>query len=138
MYDLIQSALTAAIEFTAVAGLTGIAAHAIWKQHTSWMSAYCPSVAPYTPDTQEEVAAPQPEPEVVAIAPEIQPEEVVETTEPETTVEEASEIDLKDLDPTTLRKLCTKHQIAWKHARGKNRHATKSMMVYQLQQRLTA
>jgi len=68
MYDLIQSALTAAIEFTAVAGLTGIAAHAIWKQHTSWMSAYCPSVAPYTPDTQEEVAAPQPEPEVVAIA----------------------------------------------------------------------
>ena len=68
MYDLIQSALTAATVITAVAGLTGIAAHAIWKQHTTWMSAYCPSVAPYTPDTREEVAAPQPEPEVVAIA----------------------------------------------------------------------
>jgi hypothetical protein len=69
MYDLIQSALTAAIDFTAIAGLTGIAAHAIWKRHTTWMSAYCPSVAPYTPDTrvEEEVATPEPEPEVPAI-----------------------------------------------------------------------
>jgi hypothetical protein len=69
MYDLIQSALTAAIDFTAIAGLTGIAAHAIWKRHTTWMSAYCPSVAPYTPDTrvEEEVAPPEPEPEVPAI-----------------------------------------------------------------------
>jgi hypothetical protein len=81
MYDLIQSALTAATDFTAIAGITGIAAHAIWKQHTTWMSTYCPTVAPYTPDVQveEEVATPvpqhfdeaqcPPEPEVVIADP---------------------------------------------------------------------
>jgi hypothetical protein len=72
MHDLVQTALTAATEVIAIAGLTGIAVHAIWKQHTNWMSAYCPSVAAYTPDTrvEEEVSTTelQPEPEVVAIA----------------------------------------------------------------------
>ena len=65
MYDLIQSALTAATEIIAIAGLTGIAAHAMWKQHTNWMSSYCPAVAPCTPDVQAEgeIATPEPQPE---------------------------------------------------------------------------
>jgi len=143
MYDLIQSALTAAIEFTAVAGLTGIAAHAIWKQHTSWMSAYCPSVAPYTPDTQEEVAAPQPEPEVVAIA---DPWEAPVTTsgrcwvsrQPQPINPQPTQIDLNALDAVALRKLCSQYKIQWRDVRGKNRHATKAMMVFQLNQKAVA
>jgi hypothetical protein len=164
MYDLIQSALTAAIDFTAIAGLTGIAAHAIWKQHTNWMSAYCPSVAPYTPDTEveEEVSTTelQPEPEVVAIAdpweapittssrrwvsrqPEsIKPvlalcpakEEIKPVTKPQPT-----QIDLNALDAVALRKLCSQYKIQWRDVRGKNRHATKSMMIFQLNQKSAA
>ncbi len=60
--------------------------------------------------------------------------EYVESFSQETT----TEVDLTALDPAALRKLCTKHQIAWKHARGKNRHATKAMMIHQLSSRLTA
>ncbi len=164
MYDLIQSALTAAIDFTAIAGLTGIAAHAIWKQHTNWMSAYCPSVAPYTPDTEveEEVSTTelQPEPEVVAIAdpweapittssrrwvsrqPEsIKPvlalcpakEEIKPVTKPQPT-----QIDLNALEAVALRKLCSQYKIQWRDVRGKNRHATKAMMIFQLNQKSVA
>ena len=55
--ETLQNLLTFAIEFAAIAGFTGIIAHAIWKQHTNWMTQYCPPVVPYTPDTQ--VAQPQ-------------------------------------------------------------------------------
>jgi hypothetical protein len=169
MYDLIQSALTAATVITAIAGLTGIAAHAIWKQHTNWMSAYCPSVAPYTPDTRvEEVATPQPEIHAIAddiwetpvltSAPRywerpsqsIKPtlmlmpaaSEIKAVTPSRKTANKKSqqplEINLNSLDPTTLRKLCTQHGIAWRDVRGKNRHATKSMMIFQLNQKAVA
>ena len=60
MYEVIQNLLTLSIEVAAIAGVTGIIAHAFWKQHTQWMATYCPPVAPYTPDT----LAKQPEPEV--------------------------------------------------------------------------
>jgi hypothetical protein len=163
MYDLIQSALTAATEIIAIAGLTGIAAHAMWKQHTNWMSSYCPAVAPCTPDVQaeEEIATPEPQPEPeVAIAdpweapittssrrwisrqPEsIKPvlalcpakEEVKPVTKPQPT-----QIDLNALDAVTLRKLCSQHKIQWRDVRGKNRHATKAMMVFQLNQKAVA
>jgi len=155
MYDLIQSALTAATVITA------IAAHAIWKQHTNWMSAYCPKVAPYTPDTREaEVATsvPQPEPEVAIADPweapittssrrwvSRQPEsikpmlalcpakEVKPVTKPQPT-----QIDLNALDAVALRKLCSQYKIQWRDVRGKNRHATKSMMIFQLNQKAVA
>jgi len=162
MYDLIQSALTAATELTAIAGITGIAAHAIWKQHTTWMSTYCPTVAPYTPDVQveEEVATPvpQPEPEVVIADPweapittssrrwvSRQPEsikpvlalcpakEVKPATKPQPTP-----IDFNALDAVALRKLCSQYKIQWRDVRGKNRHATKSMMIFQLNQKAVA
>jgi hypothetical protein len=157
MYELIQSALTAAIEFTAVAGLTGIAAHAIWKQHTNWMSAYCPPVAAYT-EVEEEVATSQLVPEVAIADPweapvttssrrwvTRQPESTkpvlalcpAKDVEPQTRLQQP-EIDLNALDPTTLRKLCTQHGIVWKNARGKNRHATKAMMIFQLNQKSAA
>jgi hypothetical protein len=162
MYDLIQSALTAATELTAIAGLTGIAVHAIWKQHTNWMSAYCPSVTPYTPDTREaEVATPvpQPEPEVAIADPweapittssrrwvsrQSQPinpvlalcpakEEIKPVTNPQPT-----QIDLNALDAVALRKLCSQYKIQWRDVRGKNRHATKGMMIFQLNQQAVA
>lgn len=50
--EALQNLLTIAIETVAIAGFTGIIAHAIWKQHTNWMTQYCPPVAPYKPDTQ--------------------------------------------------------------------------------------
>jgi hypothetical protein len=52
-YELIQSALTALINLTAIAGITGIIIHAFYTQHKRFMDAYCPSVAPITPDTHE-------------------------------------------------------------------------------------
>ena len=157
MYDLIQSALTAAIDFTAIAGLTGIAAHAIWKQHTNWMSAYCPPVVAYT-EVEEEVTS-QPEPEVAIADPweapvttsgrcwvsrQPQPiktvlalcpakEEVKPVTKPQPT-----QIDLNALDAVALRKLCSQYKIQWRDVRGKNRHATKAMMIFQLNQKSAA
>lgn len=171
MYDLIQATLTAAIEFTAVAGLTGMAAHAIWKQHANWMTAYCPSVKPYTPDTEtEEVATtePQPAPEIPAralrcgVAQIADPWEAPITTSTRRWVSrqpqpimpvlalcpvkevkpvawsQPTPIDLNALDAATLRKLCTQHGIAWRDVRGKNRHATKAMMIFQLNQQTAA
>ncbi len=44
MYDLIQSALTAAINVTAIAGITGIFAHGLWTQHKRWMNEFCPAL----------------------------------------------------------------------------------------------
>jgi len=157
MHDLIQSALTAATEVIAIAGFGGIAAHAIWKQHTSWTTAYCPPVAAYT--GVEEVTVPEPEPEVAIADPweapittssrrwvSRQPEsikpilalcpakqEVEPVTKPQPT-----KIDLNALDAPTLRKLCSQHGIAWKGVRGKNRHATKAMMIFQLNQQAVA
>ena len=165
MHDLIQSALTVATEITAIAGLTGIAAHAVWKQHTRWMSTYCPVVIPCTPDVQakEEVATtepqPVPEPEVAIADPweapittssrrwvsrQSQPikpvlalcpakEEIKPVTKPQPT-----QIDLSALDAGTLRKLCSQYKIQWRDVRGKNRHATKSMMIFQLNQQAVA
>lgn len=45
-YEFIQAALTNLITFTAIAGFGGIVAHAMWKQHQTWMQTYCPLVAP--------------------------------------------------------------------------------------------
>jgi len=162
-YEIAQAALTAAIDFTAIAGLTGIAAHAIWKQHTSWMSSYCPPVGAYTPDTREaEVATPVPQPEleVPAIA---DPWEAPITTssrrwvsrQPESikpvlalcpakkeikpvTKPQPTQIDLNALDAVALRKLCSQYKIQWRDVRGKNRHATKAMMIFQLNQKAVA
>ena len=134
--ETLQNLLTIAAEGTVIVGIAGIFAHALYTQHQSFMATYCPAVKLYQPEVQA-----QEEPTVVeaveveqpAEQPEIQAEEIETAVAPA-----ATEIDLTALDPTTLRKLCTKHQIAWKHARGKNRHATKSMMIHQLSSRLTA
>jgi hypothetical protein len=194
MHDLIQTALTAATEVIAIAGLTGIAVHAIWKQHTTWMSTSCPTVAPYTPDTrvEEEVATTEPqhfdkaqcppEPEVAIADPweapittssrrwvsrqpeSIKPvlalcpakEEIKPVTKPQPTpidlnaldaasdpmsrasFKQSTQIDLNALDAGTLRKLCSQYKIQWRDVRGKNRHATKSMMIFQLNQKSAA
>lgn len=56
-YEFVQAALTAAINVTAIAGLTGIIAHAFWTSHYNWMTEHCPPVAPYTEE--------QPKPELL-------------------------------------------------------------------------
>lgn len=56
--ETLQNLLTFAIEFVAIAGFTGIIAHAFYAQHIRWLQTYCPPVAPYTPDTQVEVPQP--------------------------------------------------------------------------------
>jgi hypothetical protein len=137
--ETLQNLLTIAAEATVIVGLAGIVAHALYTQHKNFMTEFCPPVAPYQPEveTQEAPAAVEAvEVEQPAVQPEIQAEEVETVVAPAAT--EQPEIDLTALDPTALRKLCTKYEIAWRHARGKNRHATKSMMIHQLQQRLTA
>lgn len=52
--EAIQNLLTIAIETVAIAGLTGIIAHAFYTSHCRGMQTYCPKVLPYTPDTQVE------------------------------------------------------------------------------------
>lgn len=48
------------------------------------------------------------------------------------------EVDLNSLDSAALRKLCSKHGIQWRDARGKGRHLTKAAMVFQLGQKAIA
>lgn len=48
------------------------------------------------------------------------------------------EIDLNDLDAGRLRKLCSQYGITWRDVRGKNRHATKAMMIFQLNKKTKA
>ena len=55
MYNAIQTALTATIELIAIAGLTGIALHAIYANTVKWMNIYCPSVGTDATEATEEV-----------------------------------------------------------------------------------
>jgi hypothetical protein len=130
MYDLIQNALTAAAEVIAIAGITGIVAHALYTQHKNFMTEFCPPVAPAV---VEAVEVEQP-----AEQPEIQAEEVETAVAPAATEQPATEIDLTALDPATLRKLCTQYGVRWRDVRGQNRHATKAMMIFQLNQKAAA
>lgn len=57
MYDAIQSALTSLIQIIAIAGITGITAHAMWNHHQSWLATYCPPVKPFDPAEQVEAIA---------------------------------------------------------------------------------
>jgi hypothetical protein len=188
MHDLIQSALTVATEITAIAGITGIMAHAAWKFHTNWMSTYCPPVKAENPTTDEDLAhyidqlthGEERVPEelisdiarevIESLIEEVEPEEAIadpweapattssrrwvsrqtqaqpmlhllppakEEVKPATKPQPA-QIDLNALNAGTLRKLCTQYGIAWRDVRGKNRHATKGMMIFQLNQQAVA
>jgi hypothetical protein len=86
-----------------------------------------------TPATRQWVATvkPQPVKPVLVLCPakeEIQPEPAVPTT---STIQ--TETDLNKLDAGKLRKLCTEYGIKWRNAHGKNRHASKTEMVSQLE-----
>jgi hypothetical protein len=64
--ETLQTLLTIAIEATAVIGISGIFAHALFTSHCKWQATYCPPVAPF----QEEAIAQENQP----IAPEVKPE----------------------------------------------------------------
>ncbi len=83
--EFIQAALTNLIEFTAVAGFTGIAVHAMWTQHKNWMAEFCPPVAPYTQDTRTEVE------EVSSLAP-VEPDTVEEPQPEQQVIEDVWEM----------------------------------------------
>lgn len=53
-------------------------------------------------------------------------------------LQEPLELNLSALDSVTLRKLCAKHGIQWRDARGKGKHLTKAAMVFQLEQKAVA
>ncbi|MBD2033920.1 hypothetical protein H6F76_02480 [Leptolyngbya sp. FACHB-321] len=67
--ETLQTALTLLTEVVAIAGFGGIAVHAMWKQHTTWMATYCPPVG-------------QPQPTVEPEALPDETEEIVPTLEP--------------------------------------------------------
>lgn len=179
MYDFIQSALTAAAQIIALAGFTGIAAHAIFKEHakTAFIYAELPHATPapqIEPDTEVDTGV-----DTTLLTPDIPPQQEaiadiwdsgVSTSAPRYWVrqpepikpalmlmpakEEAKsvaptraatkksqqplEINLNSLDSAALRKLCSKHGIAWRNVRGKGKHLTKAAMVFQLEQKATA
>jgi hypothetical protein len=171
MYDLIQSALTVTIEIIAIAGFTGIAAHAVFKQHAKSAAIYtevphataAPQIEPGTEvDTEVDTTLESPDipPQKEAIADDIwetpvvtsaprywvrQPQSIKPTlalcpaknVEPQTRLQQP-EIDLNALDAVALRKLCSQYKIQWRDVRGKNRHATKTMMIFQLNQKAVA
>jgi len=62
-----------------------------------------------------------------------QPQPIKPVTKPQPT-----QIDLNALDAVALRKLCSQYKIQWRDVRGKNRHATKAMMIFQLNQKAVA
>jgi hypothetical protein len=64
--ETLQNLLIIAIEATAVIGISGIFAHALFTSHCKWKATYCPPVAPF----QEEAIAQENQP----IAPEVKPE----------------------------------------------------------------
>lgn len=64
-YEFVQAALTAAINVTAIAGLTGTIAHAFYTHHKRWMAEYCPPIKPHTPDTQVEATETPVEPQPI-------------------------------------------------------------------------
>jgi hypothetical protein len=152
MYDLIQSALTVTINVIAIAGFSGIVAHALYK----WHLAQIPTAPKANPDYQRselvdeiletlrtEVAQAKVSEYVESLEDDgLRGEygvEVVEEVEAEEeTAAPQHEIDLNSLDAVTLRKLCTQHQIGWRNFRGANRHMPKATMIFNLQQCLTA
>lgn len=66
-YEIAQNLLTASYEIVAIAGLTGIIAHAFYSQHKRFMSTYCPPVAPYVAPPEAEVAEDSPVPEILPL-----------------------------------------------------------------------
>ena len=56
-YEIAQATLTVAAEIIVIAGITLIIAHALYTQHQSFMTEFCPSVAPYQPEVQPEISA---------------------------------------------------------------------------------
>jgi hypothetical protein len=91
-----------------------------------------PWEAPITTDGRRWVSRqPQPIKPVLALCP--AKEEVKPVTKPQPT-----QIDLNALDAVALRKLCSQYKIQWRDVRGKNRHATKAMMIFQLNQKAVA
>ncbi len=70
--EALQNLLTIAVEVIAIAGLTGIFAHAIGSQHCRFMSEYCPAVKPFQEDAIRNL--PQPEPQEILAQLEAKPE----------------------------------------------------------------
>jgi hypothetical protein len=154
MYDLIQATLTNLIEFTAIAGFAGTLAHDLIKKHRHWMAIYCPRIEPYGQAEIEAQAEPPEQTEAtediweapITSSPALywvrQPQSIKPTLalppakQAVVDVPKPEEIELTNLDVPSLRKLCDRHQIAWKNALGKNRHMRKAVMIFQLQQRL--
>jgi len=159
MYDLIQSALTVTINVIAIAGFSGIVAHALYK----WHLAQIPTAPKANPDYQRSELVDEILETLRTEVAQAQVSEYVESLEDdglrgEYGVEEVTEeefataqadastmpkseplsIDLNSLDAMTLRKLCTQHQIGWRNFRGANRHMPKAAMIFNLQQRLAA
>ena len=60
-YELIQSALTAATEIIAIAGLTGIITHGLWTSHKNWMTEHCPPIPHATTAPEITTESPQSE-----------------------------------------------------------------------------
>jgi hypothetical protein len=110
--ETLQNLLTIAAEATVIVGLAGIFAHALYTQHKSFMTEFCPPIAPYQAEVKVEEAIAVDEVEQPAIQPEVQVDEVEKTVTP--LALEQPEIDLTSLDPTALRKLCTRYEIVWR------------------------
>jgi superfamily II DNA/RNA helicase len=73
---------------------------------------------------------PQPVKPVLALCP-AKDEPKVEPVKP--VVASTTQTDLNKLDAGKLRKLCTEYGIKWRNIHGKNRHASKTEMVSQLE-----
>lgn len=96
-----------------------------------WEAPTAPATAPAAVNRRWVATKPQSVKPVLALCPakESKPVESAEITEEVTELQ----IDLNALDAMKLRKLCSEYKIQWRDVRGKNRHATKAMMVTQLE-----
>lgn len=112
--ETLQNLLTIAIEVVTVAGFGGIALHAIWSGHCSWMKEYCPAIEPTVEPTIEPAVEPTIEPTI---------EPVIElTVEPMTAKYEAMNV-------KSLRQECQVRCIDWRRGGDYGRSMRKNQMI---------
>ena len=131
--ETLQNLLTIAIEATAVIGISGIVAHALFTSHCNWQATYCPRITPF----QEEAIAQEPQPiesEVVSAVEAVK--EVVKPSSkkaPQPKLQPisvgAAAVDYAAMSSEQLRKQCALQGIEWRTGGDYGKPMKKAQML---------
>jgi hypothetical protein len=134
--ETLQNLLIIAIEATAVIGISGIFAHALFTSHCKWKATYCPPVAPF----QEEAIAQKPQPIELEVVPAVKvAKEVVKPRKPRS--KKAPQLKLQPISvgaavvnyavmsSEQLRKECSLQSIDWRSGGNYGKPMKKAQML---------